>query len=568
MPPRRSGSRGLAIPKPGGVGEVDQEVGLAERVGPDPLDADLLDQVVAGRRGVERGDVRRAGEEARRAGGVAHLLLEGEGRLVGLPAGVGRLEPLGEVGADVEPAVAGAAAEPLDRAADGEVDVQRGHVERDDPGRLVGVEDHVRARLVRALDDAGDVLDLGGLEEDVADRDEQRALVDRLDDLAVVLADDDLEVGLRLVEVAHRGEVAALVDDAVPLRRRPEAGEDDGFRDRDVLVHHRRARRRADDPADLVADGHRQLPPAFAPGADATLAPGAGVLGEPLLDRRRHRAQRVVDQVRRLLEDRELGAVVEELAHARESATKRGVREGRVPGTVPGQVSLPDGFAGAGGALASPVPRIPRSKLPTPAWYHVICRGVEQRTIVLDDLDRVFWFTLLAEVERRFGWKIHVWILLDNHLHLLVETTQPELSAGMQRLNGLHAMRFNRRYNRVGHLFQGRFEARVIKDDDVPRERHHYIYENSSRVGLARLALARARLAGGAIPAPASRTMLTRDGMTDESRLSEHPVGGVERRNGAVVIHLVGELDLYNAPALRASLLALAPSSPNGSSST
>ena len=270
-----------------------------------------------------------------------------------LPAGVGGLEPLGEVGPDVEPAVAGAAAEPLDRPADGEVDVQRGDVERHDPRRLVGVQDHVRADLVRAPDDPLDVLDLRRLEEDVADRDEQRALVDRLHDLAVVLADDDLEVALRLVEVAHGREVAALVDDPVPLRRGLEAGEDDRLGDRDVLVHHRRAGGRADDAADLVADRQRHLPPALAPGADPTLAPRARVLGEPLLRLRRHRAERVVDQVGRVLEDRELGAVVEQLAHQPQSARKRlaqavtttNGREGHVPGTVPRTRPVADGFA-------------------------------------------------------------------------------------------------------------------------------------------------------------------------------------------------------------------------------
>ena len=50
--------------------------------------------------------------------------------------------------------------------------------------------------------------------------------------------------------------------------------------------------------------------------------------------------------------------------------------------------------------------------------------------------------------------------------------------------------------------------------------------------------------------------------MTDESRLNEHPVGGVDRRNGAVVIHLVGELDLYNAPQVRAALLELCAEQP------
>ena len=335
MPPRRSGSRGLAIPKPASSARRDQQVGLPERIGADPLDADLFDQVVTGSGRVERGDVRGAGEKARRAGCVAHLLLERERRLVGLPAGVARLEQRGEIGADVQPAVARPAAEPLDRAADGEVDVQGRQVERDDAGGLVGVEDDVGARLVGTLDDPFDVLDLARLEEDVADRDEQRSLVDRVDDLVDVLADHDLQFSLCLVEVAHRGEVAALVDDPVPLRCRPEAGEDDGFRDRHVLMHHRRACRRADDPADLVADCQRQFPPAFPPRPDPALAPGARVLRQPVLGPSRHRSERVIDQIGRLLEDRELGAVVEERSHQAPVCTTS-VCEGRVPGTVPG----------------------------------------------------------------------------------------------------------------------------------------------------------------------------------------------------------------------------------------
>ena len=132
------------------------------------------------------------------------------------------------------------------------------------------------------------------------------------------------------------------------------------------------------------------------------------------------------------------------------------------------------------------MPRIPRSQLPTPAYYHVICRGVEQRKLFLDDIDRTEWRKLLVDVERRFGWRIHVWTLLDNHFHVLIETTQPELSRGMQRLNGLYAMRFNRRYARKGHLFQGRFESRVVDSDEYLAVVTEYIYENATRVGLVR----------------------------------------------------------------------------------
>jgi anti-anti-sigma factor len=127
---------------------------------------------------------------------------------------------------------------------------------------------------------------------------------------------------------------------------------------------------------------------------------------------------------------------------------------------------------------------MPRSQLPSPAWYHVISRGVEQRTIVLDDRDRESWFKLLVDITKRFGWRVHAWNLLDNHFHLLVETTQPQLSRGMQRLNGVHAIRFNRRYARSGHLFQGRFETRVLEGDEHLATVIEYVYENSTRVGL------------------------------------------------------------------------------------
>ena len=192
------------------------------------------------------------------------------------------------------------------------------------PGGLVGVEDHVRADLVRAADDRLDVLDLARLEEDVADRDEQRALVDRLDDLVVVLADDDLEVGLRLVEVPHRREVAALVDDPVarPVggrkHERTTASAIATFWCITVEPGGAPTMRPTWSPT-VIGISHQPSPQARMP----ALAPRAGVLGEPLLRRGGIGAERVVDQVRRVLEDRELGAVLEQLAHGQPTAAAR-----------------------------------------------------------------------------------------------------------------------------------------------------------------------------------------------------------------------------------------------------
>ena len=250
---------------------------------------------------------------------VLELRLEGERPRVRLPADERRLEPVREVRPDVEPARAGPAAEPLDAAADGEVDGEAGQVERDDAGRLVAVEHHVRADLVRAADDRLDVLDLAVPEQDVADRDEQRPLVERVDDRGAVLDRDDLEPRLRLVEVAHGGEVRLLVHDPVPLTRPRKAREDDRLGDGHVLVHHDRAGRRAEDPAELVAHRDRHLPPTVRPRADAALAPGAGVLEEIVLGRGGHRRKRVVDQVRAGIEDREAVAVLGGVDHSREA---------------------------------------------------------------------------------------------------------------------------------------------------------------------------------------------------------------------------------------------------------
>ena len=114
----------------------------------------------------------------------------------------------------------------------------------------------MRAGRARALDDPLDRLDLGGLVEHVRDRDEQRALVDRVDHRLCVLADDDLgaEARPRLLHVAHRREEPFLEDDPVARRLEVEAREHDRLGDGHVLVHHDRARRRADDRAEQVAD--------------------------------------------------------------------------------------------------------------------------------------------------------------------------------------------------------------------------------------------------------------------------------------------------------------------------
>jgi REP element-mobilizing transposase RayT len=92
------------------------------------------------------------------------------------------------------------------------------------------------------------------------------------------------------------------------------------------------------------------------------------------------------------------------------------------------------------------------------AVYHVTSRGNERKVIFKDDQDRKMFLDTLADVTLRYNWLCHAYCLMDNHIHLLFDTLDGNLSIGMRQLNGIYTQRFNKRHGRVGHLFQGRFK--------------------------------------------------------------------------------------------------------------
>lgn len=127
--------------------------------------------------------------------------------------------------------------------------------------------------------------------------------------------------------------------------------------------------------------------------------------------------------------------------------------------------------------------RAPRSLLPD-GIYHITTRGVARGPIYLDDDDRLFFLRLLADVRARSSWDFYALCLMDNHYHLVFESTQPLLSNGMQRLNGRYADAFNQKYMRSGHLFGTRFGARMIEDETYLADVCRYVVDNPVRAGL------------------------------------------------------------------------------------
>ncbi len=118
------------------------------------------------------------------------------------------------------------------------------------------------------------------------------------------------------------------------------------------------------------------------------------------------------------------------------------------------------------------------------AVYHVTSRGNARQDIVLNDRDRPLFLDRLAHVIDRFGWRCHAYCLMDNHYHLVIETPQPNLSRGMRQLNGTYTQAVNRRHERVGHLFQGRFTAILVEKEAHLLELCRYVVLNPVRAKL------------------------------------------------------------------------------------
>ena len=95
-------------------------------------------------------------------------------------------------------------------------------------------------------------------------------------------------------------------------------------------------------------------------------------------------------------------------------------------------------------------------------WYHVTARGIERRAIFGDVRDHEHFLELLPAMGERYGVEIHAYVLMVNHYHLLIRTPHANASAAIQWLNVSYSVWFNRRRERVGHVFQGRFSSVLI----------------------------------------------------------------------------------------------------------
>jgi len=118
--------------------------------------------------------------------------------------------------------------------------------------------------------------------------------------------------------------------------------------------------------------------------------------------------------------------------------------------------------------------------------YHVTSRGDRREAIYDDDVDREKWLEILGDTCKRFNWRCHAYCLMDNHYHIVVETAEANLSKGMRQLNGVYTQYYNRRHDRVGHVFQGRFKGILVERDAYLLELARYVVLNPIRAKMTK----------------------------------------------------------------------------------
>jgi REP element-mobilizing transposase RayT len=115
-----------------------------------------------------------------------------------------------------------------------------------------------------------------------------------------------------------------------------------------------------------------------------------------------------------------------------------------------------------------------------------MARGNQGQRIFADDLDRKAWLETLAEACGKTGWRIHAYVMMGNHYHLLVETPEGNLVEGMKWVQGAYTQRYNSRHQLFGHLFQGRYKALLVDGaaGNYFGAVSTYIHLNPARAGL------------------------------------------------------------------------------------
>jgi len=120
------------------------------------------------------------------------------------------------------------------------------------------------------------------------------------------------------------------------------------------------------------------------------------------------------------------------------------------------------------------------------AFYHITARGNRREKIFYSDKDKEVFLKKLKEMLIKYSMICYAYCLMDNHYHLFIKTTQPNLSQGIHYLNSSYTNWFRNKHQIVGPIFQGRFKSILVDADNYALILSAYIHLNPLRAGIVR----------------------------------------------------------------------------------
>ncbi len=131
------------------------------------------------------------------------------------------------------------------------------------------------------------------------------------------------------------------------------------------------------------------------------------------------------------------------------------------------------------------MPRLARLKSPTNI-YHIMIRGINREYIFRSDAEKGRYLEILKDIKYNSDFKIYAYVLMDNHVHLLIKEDSIDIGIIMKRIGIRYAAWYNKNHDRIGHLFQDRFKSEAIIDDGQLLITLRYILQNPVKAGICK----------------------------------------------------------------------------------
>lgn len=119
--------------------------------------------------------------------------------------------------------------------------------------------------------------------------------------------------------------------------------------------------------------------------------------------------------------------------------------------------------------------------------YHVMLRGNEQKNIFLDDSDKIRFLDTLSRMKENGEYAVLAYCLMNNHVHLLVKEGTDSLQRSLKRISVSYVYYFNKKYKRIGHLFQDRYKSEAVENDPYIMAAVRYIHNNPVKAGITNI---------------------------------------------------------------------------------